>query len=59
VFALVQPVSHIVETQAPADALHPPAEHHHFPEASGDYLVVVIVILMAGWRWIIGLRSVG
>lgn len=59
VFALVQPVTHTVETQPPAEAFHPQVEHHDVVSAGEGFLLIVIVILVAGWRWIIGFRPAG
>jgi len=53
VFAFVQPVSHRVEAQPPAEALHPPADHHDPVATVGEWLIVVIVILIAGWQTIV------
>lgn len=50
IFALVQPVSHPIETQPPADGLHPRADHHDAVAAGTEFLLVVVVILIAGWQ---------
>lgn len=58
IFALVQPVSYPVETQPPAQALHPEADHHDVIAAGADFLLVVVVILIAGWTQIVRLVRV-
>lgn len=58
IYALVQPVSYPVETQPPAEALHPEADHEDVVAVAGDFLLVVIVILLAGCRAIVRLVRV-
>jgi hypothetical protein len=60
VFAFVQPTTYVVETQAPASALHHEADHDNLVAASSELLLVVIVIVLAGWTTIIRVvRPVG
>src|SRR3712207_3745682 len=49
VFAFVQRVTYVVETQRPEPGLHVEADHHDPIAAGTEILLVFLVIVIAGW----------